>query len=179
MKGLVIRAWVAHSSLAFLQVNAVSVTLGPPHSCTLSAMWDWSRAPEHDRVSDAAMRLHRCAKLPCRSLHGRTAWLPRSSLLCTRAAQAAHAPSDHCTTASTSSRLEVYVVSDLHTDFQDNMRWVEQLAAHRSSHTATPHASSSDQRLSTDTSQQQPCPRDVQSVLLVAGDVSDCLQTLE
>lgn len=70
-------------------------------------------------------------------------------------------------------------MSDLHTDFQDNMRWVEQLAAHRSSHTATPHGSSSGHRLSTDTAQQQPCSRDVQSVLLVAGDVSDCLQTLE
>ena len=60
-----------------------------------------------------------------------------------------------------SSRLEVYVISDLHTDYPDNMRWVEELAAARG---AGPEGQAGPE---------------VQSALIVAGDISDCLTNIE
>lgn len=122
------------------------------------------------------------------------------------------------------SRLEVYLISDLHTDFTENMAWVERLAmasypatcgqravdriedgsAGPQRQTAilsnTGHAAldALDASCSSHEASSSPCMvasslstcmeascsacidlKDVQRVLIVAGDISDCLVTLE
>jgi hypothetical protein len=53
--------------------------------------------------------------------------------------------------------LQVYAISDLHTDYSDNLAWVKQLPAVSEAPGAHPN---------------------VTSILLVAGDLSDNMDTL-
>lgn len=103
------------------------------------------------------------------------------------------------------ARLEVYAISDLHTDFAENMAWVEQLAATwgvagrpaAGSRPTPVGATETAAAAAAGAGPEQPATApgasaaaasaassgdgggDVRTVLLVAGDVSDCLATLE
>lgn len=130
---------------------------------------------------------------------------PRST-----AAMHAKCNQSHTGLAIHDSLLEVYVVSDLHTDYPDNMRWVEGMASDHIRRAQQVHASARLARSLVGTSSAvSPAPaapacegepresssaeeaeaasaaavaeevlQQVQKVLIVAGDVSDCMNTL-
>ena len=136
---------------------------------------------------------------PCRLI---SACQPRPV---TTASHAKSQPSSHAPVRD--SLLEVYAISDLHTDYPDNMRWVEGLAAVHLRRARQAHAAASSERppgsfirsLSAVGSVAAPAACEggtdaeakalhaataeeevlqVQRVLIVAGDVSDCMSTL-
>ena len=96
-------------------------------------------------------------------------------------------PSAHATTSpeSVPASLEVYAISDLHTDYEDNLRWIadsmpEKSRASHGSSTAldSPTTDCMMARLSTagrDDKSGEVCHR----VLIVAGDISDDMTTIE